>query len=159
MATTEESILSEAEVQEEVKEIQPFILKTKIEDMIKYGKKAVASFPRRERQTADEIRQCMLTMYRLIVRVERKYYKKTTLQELDIELDTLRHFIRLAHDKDYYDQKVPKKDSSGRPVKDENGKTVYVSMQPPLPMKKYEYWNGLLTEIGKILGGYMKSVK
>ena len=144
---------------QESKDIQPFWLKTKIEDMMKYGKKAVASFPRRERQTADEIRQCMLTMYRLVIRVERKYYKKTTLQELDIELDTLRHFIRLAHDKDYYDQKVPKKDSSGRIVKDADGKTVYVTMQPPLPMKKYEHWSSLLTEIGKILGGYMKAVK
>lgn len=28
---------------------KPFYLKTKIEDMMKYGKKAVALFPRRER--------------------------------------------------------------------------------------------------------------
>ena len=85
--------------------------------MMKYGKQAVANFPRRERQTADEIRRSMLTMYRLSIMVEKKYYKKTTLQDLDIELDVLRHLIRLAADKDYY----------GR------------DFAPPLSFKKYEY--------------------
>ena len=83
----------------------PFILKEKIADMIKYGKPAVADFPRRERQTADEIRRCMMTMYRLSIVIEKKYYKKTTLQELDVELDILRHLIRLAQDKDFYGAK------------------------------------------------------
>ena len=114
-----------------------FILKEKIADMLKYGKQAVANFPRRERQTADEIRKSMLTMYRLSIMVEKKYYKKTTLQELDIELDVLRHLIRLAQDRDYYGRNVA----------------------PPLPFKKYEYWSGMLSEIGRIIGGYMKYAK
>lgn len=114
-----------------------FILKEKIADMMKYGKQAVANFPRRERQTADEIRRSMLTMYRLSIMVEKKYYKKTTLQELDIELDVLRHLIRLAQDKDYYGRNVA----------------------PPLLFKKYEYWSGMLSEIGRIIGGYMKYAK
>lgn len=114
-----------------------FILKEKIADMMKYGKQAVANFPRRERQTADEIRRSMLTMYRLSIMVEKKYYKKTTLQELDIELDVLRHLIRLAQDKDYYGRNVA----------------------PPLPFKKYEYWSGMLSEIGRIIVGYMKYAK
>ncbi len=138
---------------------KPFYLKTKIEDMMKYGKKAVASFPRRERQTADEIRKTMLEMYRLTIQIERKYYKKTTLQELDVSLDVLRHLVRLAADKDYYDDMVAKRDSSGRIVKDNNGKAVKVKMQPPLPPKKYQVWCGFLEEIGKMIGGYMKSVK
>ena len=114
-----------------------FILKEKIADMMKYGKQAVANFPRRERQTADEIRRSMLTMYRLSIMVEKKYYKKTTLQELYIELDVLRHLIRLAQDRDYYGRNVA----------------------PPLPFKKYEYWSGMLSEIGRIIGGYMKYAK
>lgn len=138
---------------------KPFYLKTKIEDMMKYGKKAVASFPRRERQTADEIRRTMLEMYRLAIMIERKYYKKTTLQELDVDLDYLRHLVRLASDKDYYDDMVVKRDGSGRVVKDANGKAVKVKMQPPLPAKKYEVWSGYLEEIGRMIGGYMKSVK
>jgi len=138
---------------------RPFYLKTKIEDMMKYGKKAVASFPRRERQTADEIREAMLTMYRLSIQVERKYYKKSTMQELDVELDVLRHLIRLAADKDYYDELVVKRDGSGRAVKDENGKPIKVQMQPPLPQKKYKVWSGLLDEIGKMIGGYIRSMR
>lgn len=119
------------------KETTSFILKEKIADMMKYGKQAVANFPRRERQTADEIRRSMLTMYRISIMIEKKYYKKTTLQELDIELDVLRHLVRLAQDKDYYGQNVA----------------------PPLSFKKYEYWSRLLNEIGRIIGGYMKYAK
>lgn len=146
---------------EDVPAIQykPFYLKTEIEDMMKYGKKAVASFPRRERQTADEIRKTMLEMYRLSIMIERKYFKKTTLQELDVNLEILRHLVRLAADKDYYDNEVVKRDGSGRVVKDKNGKAVKVQMQPPLPFKKYQVWSGYLEEIGKMIGGYMKSVK
>lgn len=128
--------MAEAEKQYS-KETTSFLLKEKIADMIKYGKKAVANFPRRERQTADEIRRTMLNMYRLSIVIEKKYYKKTTLQDLDIELDVLRHLIRLAQDKDYYDQ----------------------NMAPPLPFHKYEVWSGLLNEIGRIIGGYMKYAK
>lgn len=125
------------EAKNEGRDTTSFILKEKIADMMKYGKQAVANFPRRERQTADEIRRSMLTMYRLSIMVEKKYYKKTTLQELDIELDVLRHLVRLAQDRDYYGRNVA----------------------PPLPFKKYEYWSGMLSEIGRIVGGYMKYAK
>lgn len=128
---------------------KPFYLKTKIEDMMKYGKKAVASFPRRERQTADEIRATILDMYRLAIQIERKYYKKSTLQELDVNLEILRHLVRLAADKDYYDDMVVKRDSSGRVVKDNNGKAIKVRMQPPLPKKKYEVWCGILLPMSR----------
>ena len=155
--TAPEALPFEADVP--AQQYEPFKLKTKIEDMMKYGKKAVASFPRRERQTADEIRKAMLTMYRLSITVEKKYYRKTTMQELDVELDVLRHFIRLAADRDYYDEKVPKRDGSGRQMKDEHGKTVMAKMQPPLPQKKYKVWSGMLEEIGRMIGGYMKTLK
>jgi hypothetical protein len=114
-----------------------FILKEKTADMMKYGKPAVAQFPRRERQTADEIRASMLTMYRLSIVIEKKYYKKTTLQELDIELDILRHFIRMSQDRDYYDK----------------------NYAPPLPFRKYEEWSKRLNEIGRIVGGLLKTAK
>ena len=120
-----------------VRTTQVFILKEKIADMMKYGKKAVAQFPRRERQTADEIRASMLTMYRLSIVIEKRYYKKTTLQELDVELDVLRHFIRMAQDGDFYDR----------------------NYTPPLPFLKYEEWSKRLGEIGRIIGGLLKIAK
>lgn len=119
------------------KETTSFILKEKIADMIAYGKPAVDNFPRRERQTADEIRATMLNMLRLAIKIEKKYYSKTDLRDLDIELDTLRHFIRFAQDKRYYNPNVV----------------------PPLSFKKYEVWSKMLNEIGRIIGGYMKHLK
>lgn len=137
----------------------PFILKEKIGDMMKYGKKAVAHFPRRERQTADEIRSAMLVMYRLAIVIEKKYYKKSTLQELDIELDVLRHLVRLAHDKDFYDREITQRDGKGEAVRNADGSVKTVRMQPPLSSQKYETWSRLLDEIGRIIGGYMKYAK
>ncbi len=69
---------------------------------MKYGKPAIRNFPRRERRTADEILQCMLNLYHYAIILEKKYYKKTTLQDLDVELAYLKHLIRVASDQDYY---------------------------------------------------------
>lgn len=136
----------------------PFVLKEKIADMMKYGKKAVAMFPRRERKTAEEIQASMLAMYKLAITLEKRYYKKTTLQDLDIELEVLRHLIRLAADKDFYDRQVPKKGADGKTLREENGEAIMIAVQPPLPLKKYEHWSRLLSEIGRIIGGYIKYV-
>ena len=136
-----------------------FILKERIADMHKYGKKTVDKFPGRERELASEIRRSMLTMYRLVVRIEKKYYKKTTLQELDEELAVLRHLIRMAADKDYYDQEVPKKDKNGQKQYDVNGKLIMVQVSPPLSTDKKYVWSGMLDEIGNLIGGYMKNAK
>lgn len=57
----------------------------------------------------------------------RIYTKKTTLQELDVEVAALKVYIRIAYDLRY------------------------------LPAKKYEYWSGLLVEIGKMVGGWRRS--
>ena len=51
---------------------------------MKYGMPLVDAFPRRERKLADILRDSMLEMYRLATRLERKYYKKTTLEDLEI---------------------------------------------------------------------------
>ncbi|MCD8364576.1 MAG: diversity-generating retroelement protein Avd [Clostridiales bacterium] len=122
------------------KEKSKFLIKEKIGDMMKYGKPAIRSFPRRERRTADEILQCMLNLYHYAIILEKKYYKKTTLQDLDVELAYLKHLIRVASDQDYY-------------------RTGKNPVPPPLSMKQYEEWSRQLTEIGNMVGGYMKYVK
>lgn len=140
-------------------DIKPFFIKEKIQDMMKYGNKALEHFPWRDRALADEIRKCMLDMLKLAIRVERKYYKKTTLQELDIDIDFLRHLIRQASDPDYYNELVPKRGRGGRVVKGADGKQIMVRMQPPLPLRKYEHWSRLVDEIGRMVGGYIKTVR
>ena len=105
--------------------------------MILYGNPALLQFPRCERYAlAADIRESMYKMFRLAVLIEKKYYKKTTLQELDVETDVLRHLIRLAADR-----------------------KLYPNQAACLPFRKYEYWAKLLDEIGKMIGGYMKTVK
>lgn len=109
-----------------------FILKEKIKDMMRYGMPLVNSFSRRDRKMADMMRESMLTMYRLVVRLEKKYHKKTTLEDLDIELATLKEFVVLASDRDYC------------------GK----DFAPPMTLHQREVWSRYNDEIGKIIGGY-----
>ena len=106
-------------------------IQQKVEDMILYGNQALLGFPRAERYAlAADIRQSMYTLYRLIIAANKKYYKKTTLQDADVELAALRGFIRLAANRDLR----------------------YISMH------KYEVWSKKLDEIGRMLGGWIKAM-
>ena len=99
-------------------------------DMILYSQNALQQFPKHEKHVlATEIRQTMNNLLTLIITANKKYYKKTTLQEIDVELEKLRFFVRLSKDMKYID------------------------------IKKYEVWSRLLTEIGRMLGGWMKTFK
>lgn len=98
-------------------------------DMIQYGYIVLRRYPRSERHTlAAETKRCMYDLLQLIIRANKRYYKKTTLQDIDIELDTLRYFIRLGNDLGF------------------------------LPFKQYEIWSRKLNEIGRMLGGWFKSI-
>lgn len=116
---------------------QPFLLKEKIIDMMRYGRPLTMQFSRKNRDLADDLRASMLKMYHLSVEIEKKYYRKTTAQELDVELEWLRHLVRLASDKDYYGPKFA----------------------PPLSLHQYETWARYNTEIGNLLGKYIQSLQ
>lgn len=117
--------------------MEGFKIKEKIYEMIRYGSPALLQFPRTERyELAGKIRNRMYGMLEYAVIIEKKYYKKTTLQDLDVELDVLRHLIRLAADRN-----------------------LYPNNTACLPFKKYEHWAKLLDEIGRMIGGYIKTVK
>lgn len=101
-------------------------------DMILYGNICLRQFPKSEKYAlASDIKQSMYTLLRLIITANKRYYKKTTLQDLDVELDTLRTLIRLSAD----------------------------SELRFLTLKKYENWSRMLNEIGKMLGGWIKAIK
>lgn len=100
--------------------------------MILYGNQALMHFPRSERYAlAADIKKSMYALLRLCVAANKRYFKKTTLQEIDVELETLRTLLRLSADP----------------------QTRY------LPLRKYEHWSKLLGEIGCLLGGWIKSQK
>jgi ribonucleotide reductase beta subunit family protein with ferritin-like domain len=101
-------------------------------DMILYGNQCLQQFPRSERYAlAADIKKSMYNLLRLVITANKRYYKKTTLQDIDIELDILRTYIRFAAD-------------------------PHTKL---LPLKKYEIWSKSLHEIGKMLGGWIKSAK
>ena len=102
----------------------------KVYDMILYGTICLRQFPKSEKYAlANDIKESMYTMLRLIIAANKKYYKKTTMQDIDVELETLRTLIRLASDKELQ----------------------------LLPFRKYENWSKMLSEIGKMLGGWIKT--
>ena len=101
----------------------------KIFDMMEYGYGALAQFPKSEKfALVTDIKHSMDKMLEHSIEAQKKYYKKTTLQELDVEIAKLRAYLRLAFQLGF------------------------------LPMKKYEVWSEKVVEIGKMLGGWLKSV-
>ena len=115
---------------------EDFKTKNKVYELILYTNQEIEQFPRAQRKLADDIRETMLSILRLVVTLENKHYKKTTLGELDNEVDVLRHLIRLAADPQYTR-----------------------SRKPCLSLKKYENISRKVNEIGRMIGGYYKSIK
>jgi four helix bundle protein len=102
---------------------------TKTFDMAKYAYPALAQFPKSEKfSIVADIKRCIDDIIGLEIAAQKKYFKKTTLQDLDIELTKLRYYIRLSMELGF------------------------------LTVKKYEVWSEKLTELGKMLGGWIKSV-
>ena len=109
-----------------------FKILQKTYDMIVYGNLCLKQFPKSEKFTlAADIKKSMYNLLRLLIEANKKYYKKTTVQQIDVELDTLRAFIRLASD----------------------------PQLKYLPVRKYENWSKMLNELGRMLGGWIKSIK
>lgn len=104
------------------------LIRQKCEAMIKYGYIALRQFPKSERHVLSaEIRKTMWELLRLVVICNRRYHKKTTLQDVDATLDLLRSQIRLAMELEF------------------------------LGFQRYETWSRLNDELGRMLGGWIKA--
>ena len=105
-------------------------IRRKCEDMIAYGYVVLRQFPKAERHVlSQEIRNTMWNLLRLIIICNKRYFKKTTMQDLDAELDLLRSQVRMAQKLGY------------------------------LSFKSYEVWSRHLDEIGRMIGGWFKSLQ
>lgn len=97
-------------------------------EMMEYAYVALAQFPKGEKfALVTDIKRCMDTILERIIEANKKYYKKTTLQELDVEIAKLKAYIRLSYKLGF------------------------------LPIKKYELWAEKVVEIGRMVGGWIKS--
>lgn len=136
---------------QEPEQPRKFVLKEKIREMIQYGLPLVDKFPRRNRKLADIMRDSTLEMYRLATRLERKYYKKTTIEDLDVELAVLKEFVTIASDKDFY--RGTRASGPDQQSQDQKAK----GYAPPLTMHEREVWSRYNKEIGNMIGGYKKA--
>lgn len=108
-------------------EYKQLTILTKLHDMAKYAYLALAQFPKSEKfAIVVDIKRCMNVMLERAIEASKKYHKKTTLQEMDVELMKLRHYLRLSHELGF------------------------------LPQRKYELWSEMVAEIGKMLGGWIR---
>lgn len=108
---------------------EEFAMLQKIFDMMEYGYIALRQFPKSERYAlSTDIKRCMDLILSHAIEAQKRYYKKTTLQELDVELAKLRAYIRLSYQLRF------------------------------LPMDKYSNWSAMVVELGKMLGGWIKTV-
>lgn len=97
---------------------------------MEYAYAALAQYPKSEKfALVTDIKHSMDTLLARCIEAQKRYYKKTTLQDMDVELMKLRVYLRLSFRLGF------------------------------LPSKKYEVWSEKLIEIGKMLGGWIKSVK
>lgn len=108
----------------------PLILQDKLRQLAAYERAVLLQFPRSERHSiCQDIRMTTRNIQRLISRCKKRYYKKTTLEDIDVELDLLRELIAESYESKY------------------------------INVHKYEVWSRKINEIGKMTGGWIKALK
>ena len=101
----------------------------RVEAMIMYGRTALRQFPKYELHVLSaEMRRCMWDLLELVIICNKRYHKKTTMKDLDAKVALLRFQLRTAKKFGYLD------------------------------FKKYEHWSKLNDEIGRMLGGWLRSI-
>lgn len=118
------------------------ILNRKFMEMIKLLNIYLNHFPRHEKYAlAQNIRNTAYSVYDLITECQKRYYKKTSLVNLDIEHEKLRMQIHLANELGYFNFKDGRKDEKINGV------------------KRYLAISRVIDEIGKIIGAWIKKLK
>ena len=109
---------------------EDLIVLQKTYDMIQYGYQCLRQYPKSEKHTlAAQTKQAMFGLLEAVIRANKQYYKKKAIQEADIQLAVLRYYVRLGMDLGF------------------------------LAAKKYEHWAAANAEIGRLIGGWLRSVR
>jgi len=117
-------------------------LNRKYIEMVKLLTIYLNHFPKHEKYAlALNIRQTAYTVYDLMVECQKRYFKKTSLTELDIAHEKLRMQIYLANELGYFSYKDSSKNDNVNPV------------------HRYLAISRIVDEIGKMIGGWIKKLK
>lgn len=109
---------------------QKFEILQKVKDMMVYAYPALAQFPKSEKYAmVARIKDVMDDMLELCIEIDKKFYRKNSLQNLDVANAKLQAYLQMAKILQF------------------------------LPMKKYDVWSEKSVEIGKMIGGMLKAVK
>ncbi len=118
------------------------ILNRKFMEMIKLLNIYLNHFPRFEKYAlTNNIRNTAYEIYDLITECQKRYYKKTSLTELDIKHQKLRMQIYLANELGYFSFKDGKNDKEVDSI------------------HRYMAISRLIDEIGKIIGAWINKLK
>ena len=111
----------------------------KIDDMIAYARPIIQRWPPFHKYTlGEEIMREMLTMLRLATKARLRHMNKSTLADLDTSKAILDVLVRQANNVIFTD----KGGHERRLLTDHS----------------YGVWSGLIDEIGKLIGGWIKNV-
>ena len=109
---------------------EELIIQQKIYDMIMYAYPALEQFPKSQKfSLAQDMKKCLDEIMRYTIMANKKYTKKTTLLQLDVELAALKVYMRIARDLNY------------------------------LPYKKYGVWSKMAVEVGRMIDGWIKATR
>lgn len=106
------------------------IILQKTKDAMKYLYTSWVKYPRSEKLGfVVDYKKCLFQFLIYIITAQKKYFKKTTLQDADVYLELLRLFNDLSYDLRFIDE------------------------------KRYQLISERFNEIGRLLGGWIKSQK
>ena len=106
------------------------IILQKSKDLMQYLYTSWAKYPWSEKPGfVADYKQCLFQFLIYIITAQKKYFKKTTLQDADVQLELLRLFNQLSYDMHFIDE------------------------------KRYKLISERLCEIGRLLGGWINSQK
>lgn len=115
-------------------------LYTKLSELIKLSHIYLNHAPKHEKfGICQNIRQSLYATYELVVESQKKYHKKTTLTNLDIEHEKVKMLYKLFFDLGYFKYKNNKRELSDKEM-----------------LRRYKAISILLNETGAMIGGWIK---
>ena len=109
--------------------MENLIVYQKMLELAEYAYVALRQFPKSEKfGLAADIKCQIYAVLRLIITANKRYYKKTTMQEMDVEHEVLRRQIEMAKNLQF------------------------------LPFKKFAILVDKVDEVGRLIGGWKKNI-